>query len=249
MVIYRHTRSKIPKPYPVHKSFIATGFLKFGNKGGVGISFNLNDTPVCFINSHLAHGDELARRNQDYRQISQMRFDNGRGIYDHDVVIWLGDLNYRLDSPYPYQKIIEMCEAKNYLQLLEYDQLRRQQVSSQAFVGFKEPLDVPFPPTYKFDVGTSRWDTSEKRRTPAWCDRILFWKKDKQTKIGQSEYHSVGDVVFSDHKPVKAVYQLETKIVDQQKKAKVYEEVLRENDRRANDMLPQIVLSATEVSF
>lgn len=46
---------------------IPTGFLKFGNKGGVGISMEINDTMLCIINSHLAAGNgELARRNQVY---------------------------------------------------------------------------------------------------------------------------------------------------------------------------------------
>ena len=31
-----------------------------------------------------------------------------------------------------------------------------------------------FPPTYKFDAGSDRYDTSRKKRSPAWTDRVLF---------------------------------------------------------------------------
>uniref|UniRef100_A0AC34EZC5 Inositol polyphosphate-related phosphatase domain-containing protein n=1 Tax=Panagrolaimus sp. ES5 TaxID=591445 RepID=A0AC34EZC5_9BILA len=249
MVIYRNYESRLPLPSPVHTSWVATGFLKFGNKGGVGISFDINNTPVCFINSHLAAGGELSKRNQDFREISQMKFNNERGLYDHDIVFWLGDLNYRLDSPYGYDAVVDIIESGNANTLLEFDQLRKQQQQRQAFHGFKELLGLPFRPTYKFDVNTSRWDTSEKRRIPAWCDRILYWTKDKKIKISQNEYSSVEKVVFSDHKPVRASFVLGSKIVNEQKKAKVYEEVLREGDKKANEMLPQIELSATEFNF
>uniref|UniRef100_A0A914P0L3 Inositol polyphosphate-related phosphatase domain-containing protein n=1 Tax=Panagrolaimus davidi TaxID=227884 RepID=A0A914P0L3_9BILA len=178
-----------------------------------------------------------------------MKFANGRGLYDHDIVFWLGDLNYRLDSPYGYDDVVKIIESGKTNTLIQFDQLQKQQELRQAFHGFKELLGLPFRPTYKFDVGTSRWDTSEKRRIPAWCDRILYWTKDKQIKISQSEYSSVERITFSDHKPVRASFTLGSKIVDQQKKIKVYEEVLREGDKKANEMLPQIELSATEFSF
>ncbi|KAE9555262.1 hypothetical protein FO519_001513 [Halicephalobus sp. NKZ332] len=248
LVIYRNSESKIPFK-SVHSTFVPTGFLKFGNKGGVGVSLDLNNTSVCFINSHLAAGGELSKRNQDFREISQMRFGNGRGLYEHDIVFWLGDLNYRLDTLMGYDEVVRRIETGNCHELLQYDQLQKQQSLKQAFHGFKEVLGVPFRPTYKFDAGTSRWDTSEKRRVPAWCDRVLHWTKDKHVKVAQSEYTSVEKVSFSDHKPVRAVFKLATKIVDNKKRAKIYEEVLREGDRKANDLLPQIQLSDTEFKF
>jgi synaptojanin len=36
-----------------------------------------------------------------------------------------------------------------------------------AFVGFEEG-PILFPPTYRYDVGTNNYDTSEKARIPAW---------------------------------------------------------------------------------
>ncbi|PVU87123.1 hypothetical protein BB559_006220 [Furculomyces boomerangus] len=60
-----------------------------------------------------------------------------------------------------------------------------------ALSSFSEAI-VSFPPTYKFDVGTNDYDTSEKRRVPAWCDRILFRSKRIPTKklSGSQSYNS-----------------------------------------------------------
>lgn len=66
MVIYSRQDVKI-NISQVHISSIPTGFLKLGNKGGVGVSLRFNDTLVCFLNSHLAAGSqELSKRNQVY---------------------------------------------------------------------------------------------------------------------------------------------------------------------------------------
>ena len=41
-----------------------------GNKGAVGIAFNIGETSLLFINSHLtAHYDKLAERNADFARI------------------------------------------------------------------------------------------------------------------------------------------------------------------------------------
>ena len=59
--------------------------------------------------------------------------------------------------------------------LLPHDQLRKVIQQRKAFHdGWKEgPLT--FLPTYKYDVGTvGLFDSSEKKRAPSWCDRILY---------------------------------------------------------------------------
>jgi len=65
--------------------------------------------------------------------------------------------------------------------LLPHDQLHAQMRTGQAFHdGWREgPID--FLPTYKYDVGSvGMFDSSEKRRGPSWCDRILYrTRKDK----------------------------------------------------------------------
>lgn len=47
----------------------------------------------------------------------------------------------------------------------------------RVFRGLREGGPLAFRPTYKFDKASANpfaYDTSEKRRIPAWCDRIFF---------------------------------------------------------------------------
>lgn len=56
-------------------------------------------------------------------------------------------------------------------------------------------------------------------------------------------------MLFSDHRPVCSGFSVAVKIVDAEKRAAVYERVLRESDRKANELLPQVRLSNAEVVF
>ncbi|KAH8724788.1 Endonuclease/exonuclease/phosphatase [Phaeosphaeriaceae sp. PMI808] len=59
--------------------------------------------------------------------------------------------------------------------LLPHDELRQQMKKGKAFHdGWKEG-PVRFLPSYKYDLGkVGQFDSSEKRRCPSWCDRILY---------------------------------------------------------------------------
>lgn len=57
---------------------------------------------------------------------------------------------------------------------LVQDQLRAEMAAGRTFIAMQE-APITFRPTYKFNkVEPYDYDSSEKRRVPAWTDRILF---------------------------------------------------------------------------
>ncbi|KAI8522934.1 hypothetical protein RHMOL_Rhmol13G0035600 [Rhododendron molle] len=115
-------------------SCVGRGLMGYlGNKGSISISMSVHQTSFCFICSHLTsgqkEGDEL-RRNCDVMEIlRKTRFprvhrmgdeNSPRTILEHDRIIWLGDLNYRIALSYPSAKAL--VEMRNWRALLENDQ-------------------------------------------------------------------------------------------------------------------------------
>ncbi|KAF4370169.1 hypothetical protein F8388_007310 [Cannabis sativa] len=181
-------------------------------------------------------GDEL-RRNSDVMEIlRKTRFPRVHGIgdenspqtiLDHDRIIWLGDLNYRIALSYRSAKAL--VEMRNWKALLEKDQawdfffffetslpermtivfqLRIEQRWGRVFDGWSEGR-IYFPPTYKYSNNSDRYagedrHPKEKRRTPAWCDRILWYGRG----LHQMSYVR-GESRFSDHRPVYSMFVAE----------------------------------------
>uniref|UniRef100_A0A803KSM0 Inositol polyphosphate-related phosphatase domain-containing protein n=1 Tax=Chenopodium quinoa TaxID=63459 RepID=A0A803KSM0_CHEQI len=174
----------------VRVSTMGTGIMGYlGNKGCISISMTLHKTSLCFVCSHLAsgqkEGDEL-RRNADVADILKgMQFPKickksekkaPEKIIDHDRILWFGDLNYRVSLPYEEARLL--LEGNDWDTLLEKDQLIIERDSGRVFSGWKEGR-VMFAPTYKYTQNSDMYagetaKSKKKRRTPAWCDRILW---------------------------------------------------------------------------
>ncbi|XP_074368831.1 type IV inositol polyphosphate 5-phosphatase 7-like isoform X2 [Apium graveolens] len=201
-------------------SCVGRGLMGYlGNKGSISVSMMVHQTSFCFICSHLTsgqkEGDEL-RRNSDVMEIlRKTRFPQVRGVYidkspetilQHDRIIWLGDLNYRIALSHRTAKAL--VEMQNWRALLENDQLRIEQRRGRVFEGWKEGK-IYFPPTYKYSNNSDRYTgenmhPKEKRRTPAWCDRILWFGGG----LHQLSYVR-GESRFSDHRPVYSIFWAE----------------------------------------
>ena len=122
-------------------------------------------------------------------------------ILDHDIVFWIGDLNYRIDEGLSTTQVFELIKQKRLSDLAIYDQLNNTRRKGIAFQGFHEGDVSNFQPTYKYQPGTSEYDqrNPNKIRAPAWCDRILWRehfrldKKSSQSKNNQIRTEAVQD--------------------------------------------------------
>ncbi|KAG7640221.1 Endonuclease/exonuclease/phosphatase [Arabidopsis suecica] len=197
-----------------------------GNKGSVSVRFQLHETTFCFVCSHLASGGrdrDERQRNSDVNEIlARSSFPRGssldlpKKILDHDRVVFLGDLNYRISLP--EEKTRLLVESKKWNILLENDQLRMEIMNGQIFRGWQEGI-VKFAPTYKYvpnsDLyyGCITYKKDEKKRAPAWCDRIIWYGNG----LKQHEY-TRGETKISDHRPVKAIFTTEITVTRRGKK-------------------------------
>ena len=196
-----------------------------GNKGSLIVRFILDDTAMCFANCHLAAGQtQTMHRNQDVQAIlgteslppgrSSDAFagtfqhgGDGSMIMDHEICVLNGDLNYRIDTM-SRNIVLQAIKTKNLQKLLDRDQLLLSRRKNPDFRlrDFSE-AKITFLPTYKYDVGTDNYDSSDKQRAPAWCDRILSRGDDA---IEQLEYRR-HEIRVSDHRPVSATFKIHVK--------------------------------------
>lgn len=198
----------------------AMGYI--GNKGSISVSMSIYQTPFCFVCCHLTSGEKdgnLIKRNADVQEILRRTVFNPdhrkcmpKGIYDHERIIWFGDLNYRLNLS--FESTHELISREDWDGLFENDQLRSELMKGRTFDGWIEEV-INFPPTYKYEFNSEKYASDEPksaRRTPAWCDRILSHGKG----IRLASY-KMAELNLSDHRPVSAIYMAEVEVLAQRK--------------------------------
>lgn len=204
---------------------VGVGLMGYmGNKGSVSVSMSLFQSRLCFVCSHLTSGQKDGaeqRRNADvYEIIRRTHFSSvtdanqPQTIPSHDHIFWFGDLNYRLNML--DTEVRKLVALKKWDQLINSDQLSKELRSGHVFEGWKEGV-ISFPPTYKYEINSDRYvgenpKEGEKKRSPAWCDRILWFGKGiKQLSYKQSELR------LSDHRPVSSMFLVEVEVFDHRK--------------------------------
>ncbi|KAL1165469.1 hypothetical protein V6Z11_A06G131200 [Gossypium hirsutum] len=193
-------------------STVGVGVMGYiGNKGSISVSMSIYQTLFCFICTHLTSGekdgDELKRNADVHEILRRTRFHSlsaiglPKRIHDHERIIWMGDLNYRINLP--YDKVRDLISKEEWSKLIERDQ------KGHSFDGWSEGA-LNFAPTYKYELNSEKYygeDPKAGRRTPAWCDRILSYGKG----LRQLMYRRT-ELKLSDHRPVTAIYMAEVEV-------------------------------------
>lgn len=172
------------------------------------------------------------------------------GIKEHDLVFWIGDLNYRIDEAIPMEDVFLKVNQNDFKHLLEHDQLNVERAEKRVFHGFSEGT-INFPPTYKYQPGTSEYDRrpEKKVRTPAWCDRIL-WKSlsNSLDSVKQLTYERA-DLKPSDHKPVMSMFNCSIRKIVSDKEKLVFHDLIRILDELENNCIPKVKEEGTAIDF
>lgn len=204
-------------------STVGVGVMGYiGNKGSISVSMSIHQTLFCFVCTHLTSGEketDAMKRNADVQEIHRRTHFNSpasiglpRRIYDHERIIWLGDLNYRINLSYDQTR--ELISKKDWSMLSERDQLTKELKKGRTFSGWSEGT-LSFAPTYKYELNSDTYygkDPKAGRRIPAWCDRVLsFGMGMKLLRYKRSE------LKLSDHRPVTASYSVEVEVFSPRK--------------------------------
>ncbi|KAF8318208.1 DNase I-like protein [Clavulina sp. PMI_390] len=210
----------------------------YGNKGAIAARFTIDDSSICFINCHLAAGQNHVReRNTDVAavleekavfptveepEIGYVGGGDGSMILDHELCFLNGDLNYRIDQRRDI--VLSSIQAGDLEFLLQHDQLNKEMRLNPSFRlrAFTES-PIRFIPTYKYDRRSNEFDSSEKNRIPAWCDRILYRCRDLD-RVRPLHYQRY-EANISDHRPISAGFEVRVKSVDNELREREKEKV------------------------
>uniref|UniRef100_A0ACD5ZNQ6 Uncharacterized protein n=1 Tax=Avena sativa TaxID=4498 RepID=A0ACD5ZNQ6_AVESA len=185
----------VPCVTSLRVSCVGRGIMGYmGNKGSISISLTLqgstvaSSTSLCFVCTHLASGEkdgDEVRRNSDVAEILKRT---------------------RFPRPHRFSRQPPALS-------LERDQLRAEQRAGRVFGGGWEEGEILFPPTYKYLAESDTYamaapsssgkPSRDKKRTPAWCDRIL-WRGEGMQQV----WYERGESRFSDHRPVNSLFSV-----------------------------------------
>ncbi|GAA0147127.1 phosphatase [Lithospermum erythrorhizon] len=216
----------------------------------------LNSTAATVSpNAQMSRGTSAAAANNSE--------DEKPDLSEADLVIFTGDFNYRLFG-ISYDEARDFVSQRTFDWLREKDQLRAEMKAGKVFQGMREAI-IRFPPTYKFEkgkAGLGGYDSGEKKRIPAWCDRVLY--RDNRTSATDEcslecpvvcsiiQYEACMDVTESDHKPVRCKLNVEISHVDRSVRRQEFGKIFNSNEKiracleelRAT---PELFLSASRI--
>ncbi|MCL7035236.1 hypothetical protein MKW94_020963 [Papaver nudicaule] len=220
--------------------------------------------PTNLINASSSTGVSSAVQVLRGANAMGIQSEDGRPeLAEADLVVFLGDFNYRLHG-ISYDEARDFVSQRCFDWLRERDQLRKEMKAGKVFQGMREGI-IKFPPTYKFErhkPGLGGYDSGEKKRIPAWCDRIIY----RDTRPGTVadcnlecpvivsilQYEAVMEVTDSDHKPVRNIMSVDIAHTDESIRRKEYGEIIQTNETvksmlEESYVVPETVVNTTNI--
>nr|PVC49502.1 hypothetical protein MACL_00002956 [Theileria orientalis] len=189
---------------------VKTGLnYNIGNKGSVGIQFNLFDYTLSFLNIHLNFGKNLnVGRIELLEYILKNAFKEfNKNVLDNDIFILGGDFNFHVQLE--KQVVLNLLKKMEYTKLLNYDEFNMAKMIGIPVINRLHEASIQFQPTYKYKDGTKYYTT---KRSPAWCDRIIFGGRlFESRKINILSYKRNDNLMISDHRPVSSIILVDLK--------------------------------------
>ncbi|KAG8654442.1 hypothetical protein MANES_05G136647v8 [Manihot esculenta] len=217
-------------------------------------SSNLTSAAGVSTNTQTLKGTNAVSANSE---------DSKPVLSEADMVVFLGDFNYRLFG-ITYDEARDLVSQRSFDWLREKDQLRAEMKAGRVFQGMREAL-IRFPPTYKFErnqPGLGGYDAGEKKRIPAWCDRIIY-RDSRLASVSDCglecpivssvvQYEACMDVIESDHKPVRCKFSVQIAHVDRSVRRQEFGEIIRSNEKvrsllEESHYVPETIISTNDI--
>jgi len=166
-----------------------------GRKAGVFVQFSFMDIIFSFVAVHF----DAVRLKERTRQLRKVLEGVSSFKHESDVIIVVGDMNFRID-----QERRAVCNATRLGasdSLLAGDQLfKLLKIHTHWLAGWREAAEPSFLPTYKLKTIGKGYDFASGR-LPAFTDRILI-RSDTRLVVHTLEYTRMETNGGSDHSPI-----------------------------------------------
>jgi len=87
--------------------------------------------------------------------------------------------------------------------------------------GFSEG-SLAFDPTYKYNFNSTEYDTSDKLRIPAWCDRVIYEENEDLGCI----FYGRAELRLSDHRPVFSLFEAKIRKINEKARQEIEQVVI-----------------------
>eukprot|EP00978_Attheya_sp_CCMP212_P014424 scaffold36747_cov46-Attheya_sp.AAC.2 len=184
------------------------------NKGGIVATLTIQQTRLSFLSCHLEAHEGAGHYAGRISNLAEILHGTRPSVFcdasltSHYMFV-NGDLNFRSRiEESSRDEINASIDTQDWAALHAMDELSDALKNGDCLYGFQEPIPPNFPPTFKVERHAGY--NYLQNRTPSYTDRILCKAAHGMSTPQALAYEAIDDFETSDHKPIRAVFTVET---------------------------------------